>query len=217
MSLRNRLSLALAVCGLMACLPWCYCEEVVSKKRSESESGGVNVVLLSDRSVLLGGKFDLICTAEQATLRVDQRPQRWEPFEPPLRVWRLNLPPGLHALKIGSRPLEVFVADKVDHAGEHGGPEGWEVCRSHPIKGQGADRCGACHEIQQRDGRTSVGRLKSYQACFECHRSVDFDVTHSHPLEPIEHCQMCHQLHGSPRKALLKAPVKQLCAECHES
>ncbi len=62
-----------------------------------------------------------------------------------------------------------------------------------------------------------MGELKSYKACFECHPAVEFEVVHSHPLEPIEHCQMCHGLHASKEEALLKAPVKELCADCHDS
>ncbi len=46
--------------------------------------------------------------------------------------------------------------------------------------------------------------------------SGSFDVIHSHPLEPIEHCQICHALHGSTREGLLKAPPK-LCADCHDA
>ena len=81
--------------------------------------------------------------------------------------------------------------------------------RRRPLRGLPRDR-------PRREDRC-VGELKDYTACFECHGAVEFDVTHSHPLEPLEHCPMCHALHGSSREGLLKAPVKQLCADCHES
>ena len=62
-----------------------------------------------------------------------------------------------------------------------------------------------------------MGKLKDYKACFVCHPPVEFEAIHSHPLEPIEHCQDCHTLHSSSREGLLKAPVKKLCMECHDA
>ncbi len=95
------------------------------------------------------------------------------------------------------------------------GPDGWPMVRNHPISRK--KRCTACHETKQEGDLTGVGELKSYKACFVCHDAVEFEAIHSHPLEPIEHCQMCHSPHGATEKALLKAPVKKLCAECHDS
>ncbi len=151
---------------------------------------------------------------QQGSLEADGQAVEWEPFSPPLRVAHVSLYPGRNRLQIGDRQLEVFVARTID---KPGAPDGWEVCRTHPMQGQGAKRCADCHQTQQTAAGTSVGELKSYKACFECHPAVEFELIHSHPLEPIEHCQMCHSMHGSSRKSLLKAPAKKLCAECHDS
>jgi len=173
----------------------------------------VKVVFPPNHAVLLSGSFDVITKAGEGTLKVDGTPRQWGPFKPPIRVAPVGLDPGLHELKIGNRRLEVVVALNAE---EHDGPADWEVFERHSI-GDGQDRCADCHKTERQDGQIAVGELMPYTACFGCHDSVEFDVTHSHPLEPLEHCQMCHALHGSSRKGLLKAPVKQLCDECHES
>ena len=214
MSRAARLRLGLLACGVLVCLVLVYSGKVTSEEPGEVDGGGVRLVFPPDRSVLVSGELDVICRAEQGALEVEGEQYEWEPFEPPLRVSRVSLYPGPNKLRIGSRQLEVFVAKTAD---QPGGPEGWQLCRNHPISGQGAKRCAACHQTQPRSELTGLGELKSYKACFECHRAVEFEAVHAHPLEPIEHCQMCHSLHSSTRKALLKAPIKELCADCHDS
>lgn len=217
MSRVKRARLAFALCAGLVGLLCVYSPASTSLGSPSNEPAkghGVKVLFPLDRCVLLSGDFDVICKTEQGALEVDGEQYEWEPFEPPLRVSHVSLYPGRNKLRIGARELEIFVAGNAD---QPGGPEGWQVWRNHPISGHGAKRCTACHETEQRSERISVGELKSYKACFECHRSVEFEAIHSHPLEPIEHCQMCHSLHGSTRKALLKAPIKKLCADCHDS
>ena len=208
----DRVKLVLLACAVAACLLWGAAAEVTSKEPTEADT--IEVIFPPDRSVLRSGNVDLICRARQGGLAVDGEPYQWEPFQPPLRVARLNLDPGHNEIQIGSQPLEVFVARTGD---EPAGPAGWETYRNHPISGQGAERCATCHQTAQHGQLTRVGELKSYKACFTCHKSVEFELIHAHPLEPIEHCQMCHSLHRSRRKALLKASLEQLCADCHDS
>jgi len=212
MSRGVRLILVLAACTGLVCLLSASFAEVTPKRPAKAD--GLVMVFPPNHSVLLSGELDLICKTEKGELEVEGELLQWEPFEPPLRVSHLSLYPGRNRIHIGSRNLEVFVARDDDNPG---GPKGWKLCRSHPIEGVGAKRCAACHETRQRDQRTVLGDLKSYEACFRCHRATDFEVAHAHPLEPIEHCQMCHSLHGSNHKTLLKAPLKQLCADCHDS
>lgn len=173
------------------------------------------VVSPGHRIVLADDEVTLICRADDARLSIDGAAGRWEPFSPPLRVSRLKLTPGAHTIQAGGRTLDVFVV-----SGKNGAkpPEGWDTCGSHPMPDEsGSARCAACHVIEQDDdNRAIVVELKSYKACFECHRPVDFEVDHAHILEPLEACQMCHALHGSKHASLLKAPMRQLCAECHD-
>jgi predicted CXXCH cytochrome family protein len=88
--------------------------------------------------------------------------------------------------------------------------------RLHPI-GARADACGACHPTSRQDERTVVAAVTSFAACLDCHPPAQFEARHSHPLDPLKHCGTCHAPHGSAHKGLLKAPVKQLCAACHDS
>ena len=187
-----------------------YAVAVPSPQPKESDDG---VLFPPDRAVLLSGSFDVIIKAGEATLEVNGKPQEWEPFEHPLHVAHLRLAPGIHELQFGRRRREIVVAmNEV----EHDGPADWAIHRRHPMNTD-QDRCSDCHETTEKQGRIAVGKPKSHEACFECHTSVDFDVTHSHPLEPIQHCEICHALHGSDREGLLKAPAKQLCADCHDA
>jgi predicted CXXCH cytochrome family protein len=114
-------------------------------------------------------------------------------------------------VRVGDRTVTARVAADGEAA-----PAGWDAYRLHPIEA-GADACARCHETTRHDGRMTLTALRSFAACLECHKPAEFEAKHSHPLEPLKHCGSCHAPHGSPRKGLLKAPVKKLCAECHES
>ena len=167
-----------------------------------------------DQALLLSGNFDVIVrTTAKAELLVDGKPHAWEAFAPPIHVARLSLEPGRHVVQIDDQKREFVVALYAD---PHAGPPGWEPFKHHPI-GSEEDRCADCHETSRQNGKTAVGLLKSYKACFECHMKVDFDVAHCHPLEPLESCKNCHALHASSRQSLLRAPAKELCSKCHQS
>lgn len=208
--LRLVLSTGLLLAGLGVGYAVGHCADEPGKSAT---AAGDRVLFPPDRAVLLSGSFDVICRTDEPALEVDGKPREWEPFEPPVRVARIGLSPGMHELRVGDRRWEIVVALNEE---EHDGPPDWPILRSHEMN-RDPGRCGECHQTAKQDDRIVVGELKPHGACFECHKSVEFEAIHSHPLEPIEHCGMCHALHGSPRKALLKAPVKQLCAECHDS
>jgi predicted CXXCH cytochrome family protein len=158
-------------------------------------------------TVLPSGRCYVICKGP-ADLTVDGRAQPWAAFAEPLHVARLRLDPGRHELRVGDRTVAVWVEG--DEA-----PAGW-TGRQHPV-GAGADACARCHETAAHDGLTAVGPFKSSGVCLECHRPAQFEAGHSHPLEPLKHCESCHSPHGSSNKGLLKAPAKTLCASCHDS
>ena len=203
--------LAFVVGGMVCCLLPSFAATQTPREKAAADKA--KVVFPPDHAVLLSGTFDVITRGAEATLKVDGMPRQWGAFTGPVQVAQVGLGPGLHELRIGDRRLEIVVALNAE---EHDGPNDWEVFEHHSV-GDGEDRCADCHETERQGGQVAVGQLMPYTACFECHDFVDFDVTHSHPLEPLEHCQMCHALHGSSRKGLLKAPAKQLCDECHDS
>lgn len=177
----------------------------------------VQVISPPDRAVLPVGDCHIIVrqapsgSGKTGALRlvVDGKEQAWEPFRPPLYVARVRLSAGRHRIDVGGRRLQVAAAPENGNA-----PAGWERHHAHAIDSE--RRCASCHETQSADGLLAVGALRT-GACRDCHAAVDLDAAHSHPMGPLAHCQQCHALHGSPRPALLKAPVKTLCAACHDS
>ena len=171
------------------------------------------VLFPPDHAVLLSGSFDVIWKGEGAALEIDGKKLEWEAFQPPLHVAHVRLSPGLHELRIGERRRQLVVALNEE---EHDGPEDWPHLRQHQMNAN-PNRCADCHANTKQLDRTVVGELRSPDACLECHEPVDFEAAHWHPLEPIEHCETCHALHGSSRDGLLKAPVKKLCTDCHDA
>ncbi len=169
------------------------------------------------KAVLASGDFYVICRGGQPDLAIDGIGRSWDPFADPLKVARLHLEPGQHEIRIGDRKIAVRVGGK-------GGADGWETYAMHPIAKRG-NACGNCHQTSERrtahgvsgQSEVAVEAPKPYTACLECHKPLEFEAVHSHPLEPLKHCGSCHHLHGSPVKGLLQAPVKKLCAGCHDS
>jgi predicted CXXCH cytochrome family protein len=167
----------------------------------------------ADKTVIVSRNVQVIARMEDGPLLVDGKPQSWDRYAPPVRTVRLHLDPGRHTFELAGAKLEVFLTELRDNPEA---PHDWPVLRRHPRNEDDDDRCAACHQTGRTVGQSRVGDLKTYRACFECHRREEFDSIHCHPLEPLEHCNRCHALHGSVRPSLLKAPEEQLCGECHK-
>lgn len=172
----------------------------------------MQVLFPADRSTLMTGTFNLIVRGGQGELRVDGQPQPWEPFDPPLRVAKIGLAPGLHEIRVGERKLAFSVALNEE---EHEGPKDWPVFRAHAIP---ADRrCDTCHETRRNEGRVAVGALKpTATSCFACHLRDGFREVHSVSSDAVAKCGDCHALHGSTRKALLRPSCKDATAADHQ-
>lgn len=180
----------------------------------EPPADGPKVLFPLQETILLSGRFDVICKAKPgARLTVDGREQSWEPFQPPVFAARVGLSPGIHEIGVNDKVLEICVALNEE---EHDAPSDWQFAYKHALM-SGEKRCDKCHQASHQKGVTTVGKWKGYKACLECHSPIEFEATHAHPLEPLEPCQMCHAVHGAKRKGLLKAPIKQLCKDCHDS
>lgn len=203
-----------ATCGECGEKPACGCEKSPAPPVDDEvvEDQGFQFIAPQDHAVLMSGTFDVICRTDGDTLFVNGQAKEWDEFSSPVRVARLRLPPGVYEIRVGECKLDVVVAMNEE---EHDGPEDWPYHYRHRIKSS-PRRCAVCHETEQQDGQTSVGELKSYEACMKCHTEIDFEVTHSHILEPLQECWMCHSLHGSTDKSLLKAPMRTLCEKCHD-
>jgi len=179
------------------------------------------VIFPRDQCVVESGKLDLLGVTREpkqgspsgSALRVDGKPWKWELYKEPTLLSRLQLAPGRHQITIGSGRLRVYVRGKSSAEDE---PNGWPVFRTHLGATEGWKDCATCHELTKDGARTVVGDPMEPAACSQCHSSTEFEVAHFHPEEPLASCQMCHALHGSSRESLLKAPVKTLCANCHD-
>lgn len=214
---RGRLGLALGALLAPALLAW-----TVAARCGQAEEGEtLRVLFPRDECVLESGKLDLLCMMADAgadeqsapELRVDGSAGKWEPYQAPVLLSRLELQPGLHELTVGSQKLRVYVRGE---SGRDEEPDGWPVYRTHRGTSEGWKDCAACHELTKKDERTAVGDPREPSACSPCHSDIDFAATHSHPQEPLDACHLCHALHGSAAPSLLKAPIKQLCADCHD-
>lgn len=179
----------------------------------------LRVLFPADRSVLETGQFNLIGVwkPEQEgeappELQVDGKGHPWEPYRRPALVARLKLLPGQHQLQIGRRTLTIFVREEQ----KPDAPEGWPVFRQHPPTAERDRECHSCHEVQKGEQGFTISPPRTPAACDPCHTALEFEAEHFHPREPLASCPMCHALHGSSRKALLKKPVQELCAACHE-
>lgn len=172
------------------------------------KAASLQVIAPPNKAVLPSGEFFVICKGGRPDLVVDGASQPWGSFADPLEAARLRLEPGPHEIRIGTQKISVRVGGKDV-------PEGWQGYHLHPIAG--GKGCTSCHQTRERAGQLVVEEPKTYTACLECHKLVEFEAKHSHPLNPLKHCGLCHHLHGSPRQGLLKGPVKKLCAECHDS
>ena len=187
---------------------------VFAQAPSPTSSSGTavsdKVFSLPERGALISGEFVVIGKGKLGNLTVDGQKQSWGPVAEPVRAAFMKLNAGQHEIRVGDRKFDLFVSKDKKL------PTGWEAYHFHPIPAE-KDACSVCHETVQRNGETVIGASKGYLACIGCHKSVEFELKHAHPLEPIKHCSSCHIPHGSTIKGSLKAPVKKLCAECHDT
>ncbi len=213
---RGRLRLALG--ALLAPVLLALTVAVIRGQAEKGET--LRVLFPRDECVLESGKFDLLCVMPDAAseqdsapeLRVDGSARKWEPYQAPVLLCRLELQPGPHELMVGTQKLRVYIRGE----SQGGEPEGWPVYRTHRGTTEGWKDCAQCHELTKEEERTIVGDPKEPSACSPCHSAIDFEATHFHPKEPLDACHLCHALHGSDGPSLLKDSVKKLCADCHD-
>lgn len=160
-------------------------------------------------AVLPAGWVDVIYRGGQAGLDLDGRPRGWGPYAGPVRAARVRLTPGRHELTVAGRSVVLWGEGPPS-------PPAFRATRVHPIA-PGATGCAACHQTTQADGLTAVGAAKPTASCLECHPPDQFELKHSHPLDPLRNCTSCHAVHGAAHKGLLRAPAKKLCASCHDA
>lgn len=73
--------------------------------------------------------------------------------------------------------------------------------------------CSDCHSIHKK------AKKKEYEGCISCHSSVKAEInkrSHHPIIEGKVKCSNCHNPHGTPATAMIKADtVNELCYTCH--
>ncbi len=94
----------------------------------------------------------------------------------------------------------------------------WE--ESAAIHPPAEDDCTTCHELSKSDDGMQVALTEEGPPlCLLCHDELTAaaEADYETPHFPVtDSCTSCHSPHASTRQRLLKAPVKELCAECHD-
>jgi len=120
----------------------------------------------------------------------------------------LKLSPGTHELSLSSgQKIQVFVAGKTPP------PAGWKVFRTHPPAAPSAAQCETCHTLQQQTWAPKAETTAA--SCIACHSVAKFPVKHTHTVDILEECQLCHMPHGSAASSHLKFSKEIACKQCH--
>ena len=80
---------------------------------------------------------------------------------------------------------------------------------------EGILSCATCHNPHEPAARERLGGFK-HQACLQCHMDKGGPFLYEHGASRIEGCTICHEVHGSPNRHMLKnQSVSDLCFSCH--
>ncbi|MCP4213999.1 MAG: hypothetical protein GY765_05040 [bacterium] len=75
--------------------------------------------------------------------------------------------------------------------------------------------CDGCHDPHAPATATRLGGFKQ-ETCFKCHTDKQGPFLYEHDSMSIEGCIVCHDVHGSPNRHMLKdQSPSQLCYSCH--
>jgi predicted CXXCH cytochrome family protein len=128
----------------------------------------------------------------------------------------LTLKPGAHVLEVAGASTRLFRSMTTNLSDA---PKGWLLFHPHPPAhdtSQPMD-CQSCHEVRVAEAKSLLGRAKVPQTCQQCHGEVELRLIHSHIMEPLANCRMCHNPHGTSRPSLLINDQDKLCSQCHEA
>jgi DmsE family decaheme c-type cytochrome len=80
---------------------------------------------------------------------------------------------------------------------------------------EGILQCTTCHNVHEPAARVRLGGFKN-ETCAQCHRDKNGPFVYEHAASRIEGCTVCHEVHGSPNRHMLKHQVvSELCFSCH--
>ena len=157
-----------------------------------------------DKSALPAGEVDVVATAPGGKLELDGKPVTAEQPFPNVLHARLKTAAGEHKLALvwagGTQEIRFYTGAQP--------PAGFAVFRRHPPTGVD---CARCHELTRR-GRF---HFKGGESCLGCHQQDAFAKVHSHKVETLNECGLCHNAHGSTGKAHLLFSKETACKQCH--
>ncbi|MEZ5404260.1 MAG: cytochrome c3 family protein [Bryobacteraceae bacterium] len=134
---------------------------------------------------------------EGAAVTVDGKPAALESPHAGVAAGVVKLGPGEHRIAAGGSAVKIAV----------GG--GAATFRAHPP----VDDCTSCHMV--RGGRWRFLRASLSNVCSNCHAKDAFAAKHTHQMDTLPDCQMCHDAHGGTAAALMKMSRDKACAQCH--
>ena len=125
----------------------------------------------------------------------------------------VELSPGEHLIEAGDARAKIY----------YGGPttqparNGWAASFIHGYtKNTVINACEQCHRMSKDGQQRVLGPANPPQACEECHKEVDVQLTHRHVLDSVSKCHLCHDPHAAPGAMLLVDQPEKLCTQCHE-
>ena len=156
-----------------------------------------------DKSAFAAGPVEVNATAPDGKLELDGRAVNAETPFPNVLHAKLQPSPGLHKLALvwpnGRQEIDFFVGTNP--------PAGYALFRPHPPGVIVA--CTQCHELSKR------GRFRFRGGCTDCHAAEAFPKVHTHKMDVLAECGMCHNAHGSTVKAHLLHDKAAACKLCH--
>lgn len=82
---------------------------------------------------------------------------------------------------------------------------------------EGILECTTCHDPHKPATRERLGGIKR-EECLKCHRDKGGPFIYEHKAPIIEGCTICHDVHGSVNRHMLKyQTVANLCLSCHSA
>jgi predicted CXXCH cytochrome family protein len=163
----------------------------------------------TDKSVLPNGNLSFVARiVGSGKLLVDGKPAPAASPAPNALMATLKLTPGEHQLTLESNGTTQTV--KVFVAGAGQPPAGFETFRAHP---PGGASCETCHAV--KEGKWAFKGVTSSASCIQCHDTSKFAESHTHPVDTLEDCHLCHMPHGSTKVKHLKFTREVACKQCH--
>jgi predicted CXXCH cytochrome family protein len=182
----------------------------------------LKIVFPQDRSILTNPHVTVICKLNEdakdkphtlPNLTVNGMTHKWrKEYLPTILVAGVKLQEGLNWLQIGDAKVSVYVVGEKAKTP----PADWKEIRSHPLSVEKEPTCSTCHTLTKGIGTPHLGEVQLPKACDACHSEIEFELKHNHPKRSIEHCTICHSIHGSTMSSLLKRTPKELCKSCHD-